>query len=121
MHDHRVLVDEMTRGVADDGRDAADRYLLGLTDDLVYAEFSFAAKCYQRSLDGQSINRVCVKEVSRPISRIRHRQFGVLVTTSVVHKQADQEVREDRHPIIFISGCDIAEILIGAGLNTPQL
>lgn len=45
-------------------------------------------------------------------------QFGVLVATSVVHKQAYQEVREDRHPIVFISGRDIAEILIKAGYNT---
>jgi len=54
------------------------------------------------------------------ISRIRHRQFGVLVTTSVVHKQAYQEVREDRHPIVFITGRDIAEILIKSGYNTVE-
>ena len=119
MHDHRVLVDQITRGVADGGRDAVGRYLLGLTDDPVYAEFSLEAKCYQPGLGQQSVNRVGVKEVASLISRIRHRQFGVLVTTSVVHKQAYQEVREDRHPIIFISGRDITEILIGAGLNTP--
>ncbi len=65
-------------------------------------------------------NRVGVKEVSRLISGIRHRQFGVLMTTSVVHKQAYQEVREDRHPIVFISGRDIADILIGAGYNTRE-
>ncbi|MDA0892583.1 MAG: restriction endonuclease, partial [Proteobacteria bacterium] len=49
------------------------------------------------------------------------RQFGVLVTTSVIARQAYEEVREDRHPIIFLSGRDIADILIGAGINTPQL
>jgi len=120
MHDHRVLVDEITRGVADGGRDAVGRYLLGLTDDPVYAEFSLEAKCYQPGLNGKSINRIGVKEVSRLISRIRHRQFGVLVTTSVVHKQAYQEVREDRHPIVFITGRDIAEILIKSGYNTVE-
>lgn len=118
MHDHRVIVDEITRGVMDGGRDAIGRYLLGLSDDPVYAEFSLEAKCYRPSIDGLAVNRVGVKEVSRLISRIRHRQFGVLVTTSVVHKQAYQEVREDRHPIVFISGRDIAEILIKAGYNT---
>ena len=118
MHDHRVIVDEITRGVVDGGRDAIGRYLLGLSDDPVYAEFSLEAKCYRPSIDGLAVNRVGVKEVSRLISRIRHRQFGVLVTTSVVHRQAYQEVREDRHPIVFISGRDIAEILIKAGYNT---
>lgn len=120
MHDNRVVVDEVTRGAVDGGRDAKGRYLLGLADDPVYADFSLEAKCYRPPLDGMTVNRVGVKQVSRLISRIRNRQFGVLVTTSVVHKQAYQEVREDRHPIIFISGKDIADILIGAGFNTPE-
>lgn len=64
--------------------------------------------------------RVFKTSISRLISRIRHRQFGVLVTTSTVRRQAYQEVREDRHPIIFISGKDIAEILIKAGYNTQK-
>ena len=61
---------------------------------------------------------VDLKQVSRLISRIRHRQFGVLVTTSIVVHQAYEEVRVDRHPIIFILGRDIAEILIKNGFNT---
>jgi hypothetical protein len=35
-----------------------------------------------------------------------------------VARQAYQEVREDRHPIIFISGRDITEILIKNGYNS---
>ena len=45
----------------------------------------------------------------------------MLVTTSVIGRQAYEEVRRDRHPIIFFSGKDIAEILIKSGLNTPEL
>ena len=118
MMDQRVIVDEITRGVIDGGRDAVGRYLLGLPSDPVYAEFSLEAKCYRPQLNGQSPNTVGVKEVSRLISRIRHRQFGILVTTSLVARQAYEEVREDRHPIIFISGRDIAEILIKNGFNS---
>ncbi len=118
MTDARVIVDEITRGTIDGGRDAIGRYLLGLGDDPVYAEFSLEAKCYRPPLDGEVPNTVGVREVSRLISRIRHRQFGVLVTTSVVARQAYEEVREDRHPILFISGRDIAEILIRHGYNT---
>lgn len=97
------------------------RYLLGLSDDPVYAEFSLEAKCYAPAIRGKTANTVGVKEVSRLISRIRHRQFGVLVTTSAIGRQAYEEVREDRHPIIFFSGMDITEILIGNGYNTPEL
>jgi len=43
-----------------------------------------------------------------------------LVTTSVVARQAYEEVREDRHPIVFISGRDITEILIKNGFNTRE-
>lgn len=119
MHDPRVIVDTITRGSVDGGRDAIGRYLLGLTDDPVYAEFSLEAKCYQPGLNGAPINTVGVREVSRLISRIRHRQFGVLVTTSAVAPQAYKEVREDRHPIIFLSGKDIADLLVANGFSTP--
>jgi hypothetical protein len=118
MHDPRVIVDTITRGSVDGGRDAVGRYLLGLADDPVYAEFSLEAKCYQPGLDEAPVNTVGVREVSRLISRIRHRQFGVLVTTSVIARQAYEEVRGDRHPIVFLSGKDIADILVANGFST---
>jgi Restriction endonuclease AspBHI N-terminal/Restriction endonuclease len=121
MHDPRVIVDQITRASVDGGRDAVGRYLLGLTDDPVYAEFSLEAKCYSPLINGMTGNTVGVKEVSRLISRIRHREFGVLVTTSVIGRQAYEEVREDRHPIIFFAGKDIVDILMKNGLNTPDL
>jgi hypothetical protein len=121
MHDPRVIIDQITRPSVDGGRDAVGRYLLGLSDDPVYAEFSLEAKCYAPGIRGLTANTVGVKEVSRLISRIRHRQFGVLVTTSTIGRQAYQEVREDRHPIIFFSGKDIADILTTNGYGTPQL
>lgn len=120
MTDSRVIIDEITRGTIDGGRDAIGRYLLGLTDDPVYAEFSLEAKCYRPPINGFLPNTIGVKEVSRLISRIRHRQFGVLVTTALVARQAYEEVREDRHPILFISGRDMAEILISNGFNTVE-
>lgn len=120
MTDSRVIIDEITRGTIDGGRDAVGRYLLGLPDDPVYAEFSLEAKCYRPPIHGETPNSVGVKEISRLISRIRHRQFGVLVTTSVVARQAYEEVREDRHPILFISGRDISEILIANGFNSVE-
>jgi len=120
MTDSRVIIDEITRGTIDGGRDAIGRYLLGLPDDPVYAEFSLEAKCYRPPISGVAPNTVGVKEVSRLISRIRHRQFGVLVTTSLIARQAYEEVREDRHPILFISGRDIAEILIANGFNAVE-
>ena len=117
--DPRVTIDEVTRRVRDGGRDAVGRYSMGLDSDPVYAEFSLEAKCYRPPINGMRPNRVGVKDVSRLISRIRHRQFGVFVTTSVVGSQVYEEVRRDGHPIIFICGGDIVRILTTTGWNTP--
>lgn len=121
LSDENALIDEITRNVVDGGRDAIGRYVLGIKEDPVYAEFSLEAKCYQPGLDGQNITSVGVKDVSRLISRIRNRQFGVLVTTSFVARQAYKEVRDDNHPIIFLSGGDISRILIKKGINSIEL
>jgi len=118
LSDRRVIIDEITRGSVDGGRDAIGRYLLGLSGDPVYAEFALEAKCYRPASQGATASTVGVREVARLISRIRHRQFGVLVTTSLVARQAYEEVRNDHHPIIFVCGRDIAEILIQAGYNS---
>lgn len=120
LHDGNALIDEITRCAVDGGRDAVGRYILGIKEDIIYAEFSLEAKCYQPGLYKQNANSVGVKEVSRLISRIRNRQFGVLVTTSFVAKQAYAEVREDGHPIIFLSGGDISRILIKKGINSKS-
>jgi hypothetical protein len=121
MHDTRVIIDEITRASVDGGRDAIGRYLLGLSEDPIYAEFALEAKCYRPSTSGEAATTVGVSEVARLISRIRHREFGVMVTTSVVARQAYKEVREDRHPIIIFAGGDIASILTKNGFNTPEL
>ena len=119
--DNRVIIDEVTRRSVDGGRDAIGRYLLGVESDPIYSDFALEAKCYAPSLNGSKFTSVGVKDASRLISRLKHRQFGVLVTTSAVARQAYQEVREDGHPIIFISGRDIAEILIKSGYTTVDL
>ena len=119
MTDQRVIIDEVTRGVVDGGKDAFGRYKMGLDNDPIFVEFALEAKCYQPGFS-KKISTVGVKETSRLISRIRNRQFGVLVTTSAIAKQAYEEVREDKHPIFFISGADIINILIEKGINTEE-
>ena len=117
MHDRCVIIDQITQASIDGGRDAIGRYVLGLSDDPVYVDFALEAKCYSPGIGGSEANTVGVGEISRLISRLRHRQFGVLVTTSAIARQGYKEVREDRHPIIFIAGKDITDILIQNGYN----
>ncbi len=83
---------DVTRPSRDGGRDAVDTYVLGPTANPIAIDFALEAKCYSES------NSVGVREVSRLISRLRHRNFGVLVTTSFFHRQVQEEVHEDGHP-----------------------
>lgn len=96
---------DVTRPSRDGGRDAIGDYLIGPPSDPVAVEFALEAKCYGPN------SSVGVREASRLISRLLHRQFGVLVTTSFVHKQAYEEIRNDGHPVIILSGRDIVDIL----------
>jgi hypothetical protein len=120
MSNSNLIIDEITRGVKDGGRDAIGRLKIGLNVDPVYLDFSLEAKCYNPGINNGKINTVGVRETSRLISRIRNRQFGVLITTSAIAPDAYSEVRKDGHPIIFISGLDIVKILIELDLNTVE-
>jgi hypothetical protein len=75
-------------------------------------DFALEAKCYKPN------SSVGVRQTSGLISRIRHRQFGVLITTSFLSGQAYKEIVEDEHPILKISGVDIIRILTNAGFST---
>lgn len=105
MMDSNFVRFDMTRPWRDGGRDAIGLYSIGHGTGNVIIECALEAKCYA------SDNSVGVKEMSRLISRIRYRQFGIFVTTSYIAKQAYLEVKEDAHPIIMITGKDIVEIL----------
>lgn len=106
--DERFQDFSLTRPWRDGGRDALGYYVIGNESKANYAlriDCAMEAKCYSEN------HSVGVKEMSRLISRIRYRQFGVLITTSYVHEQAYKEIIEDGHPILVISASDIAGIL----------
>jgi hypothetical protein len=104
---------EGTRRSVDGGRDAIGRYGLGPEGDRIHLDFSLEAKCYAPG------TRANVRDTNRLISRLRHRQFGVFVTTGTVGRQAYQELREDGHPVVVICGRDIAELLKQHDYGTP--
>lgn len=115
MMDSSFVSYELTRPSRDGGRDAIGEYRVGTAASFILIDFALEAKCYAEE------NSVGVREISRLISRLRHRQFGVLVTTSFVNSQAYKEVKEDQHPIVVIAATDIVEILKSSEVNTPQL
>lgn len=109
---------ELTRPWRDGGRDAIGYYVISPAGKVNYPlkiDCALEAKCYSES------NSVGVKEMSRLISRIRYRQFGVMVTTSYVNSQAYKEVIEDGHPIMIMSANDIAQVLRNNSINSSNI
>jgi hypothetical protein len=96
---------ELTRPWRDGGRDATGIYRIGALVGHVDVEFALEAKCYADT------HGVGVKELSRLISRLRHRQFGIMVTTSYLADSAYKELNEDGHPVVVISASDIANVI----------
>ena len=101
----------VTRRSMDGGRDAIGQHSLGPPSDRISVQFALEAKCYGPD------NGVGVKELSRLISRLLHRQYGVLVTTSYLGSQPYQELREDGHPVVVVSGRDIVEVMRAKGIS----
>ena len=106
---------ELTRPSRDGGRDAIGQLRIGHGPSSILVSFALEAKCYSIH------NGVGVRHLSRLISRLRHRQFGILVTTSYVSLQAYREIREDHHPIIVLAGVDIVRLLRDDGLTTAAM
>lgn len=102
---------DLTRMSRDGGRDAIGRFRIGSDVTAINVEFALEAKCYEAR------SSVGVKQTSRLISRLKHRQFGILVTTSYVNTQAYREIQEDNHPVLIISGGDIVAILKRADMR----
>ena len=96
---------DVTRPSRDGGRDGVGQLRVGAGRSGILVDFALEAKCYSAS------NSVGVRGMSRLISRLRHRQFGVLVTTSWVDLQAYKEIKEDAHPIVVVAAADIVDLL----------
>ncbi|NLK06961.1 MAG: restriction endonuclease, partial [Spirochaetales bacterium] len=117
MDTHFVHFD-LTRPWRDGGRDALGYYSIqtgGKANHPLRIDCALEAKCYSPDTS------VGVRQMSRLISRIRYRQFGIMVTTSFVDSQAYKEVVEDGHPILIVTASDIGTILRNNAINTSNV
>jgi hypothetical protein len=114
MMDSNIVAIDVTRPWLDGGRDALGKYRIGLDKNSIEVEFALEAKCWKLN------NAVRVRDTSRLIARLRHRQFGIFVTTSFVHRQAYEEIKEDQHPVIIVCAADMVRILKEHGYGTPK-
>ena len=109
---------ELTRERRDGGRDAVGYYAIwpgSPVNQTLRMPCAMEAKCYSQK------HGVGVHDMSRLISRIRMRQFGVMVTTSYIDKQAYQEVIDDQHPILMLTATNIAAILRKSAITSSDM
>lgn len=106
-----IVTIDVTRPTRDGGRDAVGKYRVGSGITSIEVDFALEAKCHAPTTS------VGVGMTARLISRLRHRQFGVFVTTSYINTQAYKEIQEDRHPVLIVCGADIVNILKQAGMR----
>ena len=105
--DENVIRLDVTQPFKDGGIDAIGKYqVFNAGVHNVVVDFYLQAKCY-----APFTGAVGVSDTSRLISRIKNRQFGVMVTTSYINKQAYKEIVEDGHPIVLITGKTIIDVL----------
>ncbi len=88
---------------------------LGPATNPVTVTFALEAKLHDPAGGG-----VGVRDVARLISRLLHRRFGVIVTTSYIARQAYQEVRADQHPVVILAAADVVNLLRAKGHPTRR-
>jgi hypothetical protein len=101
----------VTRAVRDGGRDVVGSYRVGHDSHQVLLSVYIEAKQW----DPESA--VGVKPMMRLLARLKYRDLGVFVTTSYFEAQVQEELIEDQHPVLLVSGVDIVHLLVRAELD----
>lgn len=117
MIDSGFVYFDLTRPWRDGGRDAIGVYKIGVGN----VSSPLSIQCALEAKLFSDDTGVTVKHMSRLISRIKYREFGVFITTSYISNQAYKEVKQDGHPILIVTGRDIAETLIKKGITKDTI
>lgn len=100
---------EVTRASRDGGMDITGFYRIG------HDAHHLSLRCFGEAK--KWIAGIGVKPVARLVSRIKHREFGIFITTSFFNTQVQQELIDDRHPVLLLSGGDIARLILNKKLG----
>ena len=109
---------KLTRKVRDGGYDAIGEYQISSESKI---NFPLKMDCYLEAKCYAPTTSVGAKDMSRLISRIKHRQFGIIVTTSYVNTTTYKEIVEDQHPILIITGSDIIRMLKSRSIDSSNI
>lgn len=118
--DSKIALERARRHASDGAYTVNGEFRLGIDADPVQMGFLLEAKCYNPGIGTRKRKSVGAKEMLKLISRMGKRQFGVMVTTSVVAQQAYEEFRKQNHPVVCIAGADIIDILISNNITSVR-
>ncbi len=118
--DPKIVLGRVRRHSSDGSYNITGKFRLGIETDPVHLGFLVEAKCYNPGIGTRKRKSIGVKEILKMLSRLEGRQFGVLVTTSVVTQQAYEAIKEQNHAVVCISGTDIINILMSNGINSVR-
>lgn len=113
-----IILGRVRRHLSDGAYNITGNFRLGMDADPVYLGFLVEAKCYNPGIGTRKRKSIGVKEILKMLSRLENRQFGVLVTTSVVTRQAYETIRKQSHAVVCISGTDIIDILMSNNITS---
>ena len=105
----------VTPASKDGGRDVIGKYYLG------HAGHQIRLSAYVEAKKWKASSSIGVKPMMRLISRLKHRDIGVFITTSFFDQQIQKELIEDGHPVMLISGGDISRIIMKSELSSPSV
>lgn len=112
--DERFTATAVSRAVRDGGCDVVCSYRVG------HATHQVTLSAYVEAKRWNPQSSVGVKPMMRLISRLKHRDIGVFVTTSFFDQQVQRELIEDHHPVILVAGGDIARLLISKDIGDTE-
>ena len=118
--DSKISLGPVRRHSSDGSYGITGKLRFGIDAEPVYLDFLVAAKCYNPGMGTRKRRSVGAKEMLKLLSRLETRQFGVMVTTSVVVWQAYEEFRKQKVPMVCIAGADIIDILISKNITTVR-
>jgi len=116
--DSKILLERVQRHSSDGSYNITGKFRLGIDADPVHLDFLVESKCYNPGIGTRKRKSIGVKEIMKMLFRLEGRQFGVLVTTSVVTQEAYEAIREQSHPVVCIAGTDIIDILMSNNITS---
>jgi hypothetical protein len=112
--DSNILSFNFSDSWIDNMKDITGKYKVGTENNTVVINFALEV------VNNEPNHAVGLIEVSRLLSRMKYREFGILFTTSFLEPHIYTELMKNNHPIIVVSAQEIVKTLKANGINSAN-